>query len=66
MRILILLLLLTSCGVKTSSNINFDPEDIKIIRKDNLCFAVVATKSGWVLTEETTGLGMAHVPCDKL
>lgn len=62
--LLILLFLTASCGVNTSSNINVNPNDIKIIQKGNLCFGIVASRK--TMTLATTGLGMAYIPCEKL
>lgn len=66
MKLVLLLGLLTmvSCRVNTSSNINVNPDDIKIIRKGNLCFAIVASRK--TITMATTDLGMAYIPCEKL
>ncbi len=65
MKILIigLLLTVTSCGVNSSSNVDIDPNDIRIIRKGKNCFAVVATRKSFDFS--TTGLGLAHIPCNK-
>lgn len=58
---------LTGCGVSNSSDISFDAEIIKydIDSRTGLCFAITASKKG--IISQTSGLGMAHVPCtDKV
>lgn len=61
---ILMLLLLVGCGVSTSGNININTQDIKIVKKNNLCFAVVASRK--TLNFNTSGLGMAYVPCEKV
>lgn len=58
------MLLATSCGVNTSGNINFNPKDIQIIKKDGLCFGVVASRKSF--STDTSGLGLTYIPCEKL
>ncbi len=62
--LLMTLLTLTSCGVNTSGNINIDPSDIQIIRKNGLCFGFVASRK--TMSMATTGLGLTYIPCEKL
>ena len=68
MKFLVLGLFLVGCGVNTSVNtsgdININPDDIRIVRKNNLCFALVASRKAGHYS--TSGLGLAHVPCEKL
>lgn len=62
--IIIAMLVLISCGVNSSSNININPNDIKIIRKGNLCFGIIASRKSFQVS--TTGMGLAYIPCEKL
>ncbi|MFP4314027.1 MAG: hypothetical protein ACLFR0_06850 [Alphaproteobacteria bacterium] len=54
---------LAACGVNTSGNIDIDPTDIQYTQdpRTELCFAFVASRK--TATVDTTGLGMANVPC---
>lgn len=60
-------LFLTGCGVNTSSNIDFDGDDIGYAQdqRTGLCYAYTASRmSGNV---DTSGLGLTEVPCsDKV
>lgn len=60
------LLLLGSCSVNTSGNVNIDADDIQYVKDDRtgLCFAIVASRKA--MSTDATGLGMACVPCDSL
>jgi len=58
--------LFAGCAVNTSSNVDFDGDDIKYV-KDNrtgLCYGVTASRKSF--TASTTGLGLTCVPCDKV
>jgi len=60
------IMLLTSCSVNTSSNIDFDGNDVKYVQdtRTGLCFAVIASrKSG---SAATTGLGFTECDCEKV
>jgi hypothetical protein len=61
---IVFLVMAVGCGVNSSSNMSIDPKDIKIIRKGDLCFGIVATRASF--STDTTGLGMAYIPCEKL
>ena len=58
--------LLLGCGVKTTTKVNVDPQDLKYFKdhRTNLCFAIVA--SAPILSAGATGLGMTNVPCENL
>lgn len=57
---------LFGCGVNSSSNIDFEGEDIKHVldSRTNLCFGVVASRKSNSIS--TTGLGLTCVPCDSV
>ena len=59
-----ILSLIASCSVNTSSNINIDVNDIKLIRKGGLCFAIVASRKSF--NTDATGLGLANIPCSAI
>ena len=59
-----LTLLLSSCEVNTSGNINIEPNDIKIIKKNNLCFGLFPSRKSFSL--DTTGLGLTYIPCENI
>jgi hypothetical protein len=64
--LLIYLIILSSCSVNTSSNIDVKGKDLKYFKdtRTNLCYAIVASrKSG---SFDTTGLGVTCVPCEKV
>ena len=61
-----IVMVLTSCAVHTSDNIDVDAKDIKYI-KDNrtgLCYGIVASRK--TMSTDATGLGMTCVPCEKV
>jgi len=60
---LLFALLLCSCSVNTSSNVDFKGKDLVYFKdsRTNLCFAVVASRKAVSL--EATGLGVTCVPC---
>ena len=63
---LLIAILLFSCTVNTSNNVDFKEEDLSYF-KDNrtkLCFAVVASRRS--ASFETTGLGVTNVPCKNV
>lgn len=62
--LILLLFLFAGCGVKTSGNIDVDPNDIKFIKKGKVCFAIVASRKAGHFS--TSGLGLAYVPCNKI
>ena len=68
MRPLVLLLALacSGCTVNTSGRVDVDPHGFQYTRDDRtgLCFAVAASRRA--ATVETTGLGLAHVPCEAI
>ena len=61
-----LLLMLCSCSVNTSGNIDFDADHIKYDKDERtgLCFGVIASRKTGSL--DATGLGMTCVPCDSV
>lgn len=61
--VLFVALLLAGCGVSTSSNVNISGEDLRYMQDERtgLCFAVTASRKALKL--DTTGLGLANVPC---
>ena len=63
---LLFALLLCSCSVNTSSNVNFKGEDLIYFKdsRTNLCFAVVASRK--TASFDTTGLGVTCVPCENV
>ena len=56
---------LSACEVNTSSNIDFEAEDIKFVRHHgtDLCFALSASRKSW--DTNATGLGLTTVPCSE-
>tara|TARA_R110002012_G_scaffold188007_5_gene355051 strand:+ start:347 stop:577 length:231 start_codon:yes stop_codon:yes gene_type:complete len=64
--LMVMIVTLTSCGVGTSNNVNFDGNDMSYFKdgRTNLCFGVVASKKA--LSVETTGLGVTCVPCENV
>jgi len=57
-----------SCSSKSGKVGNIDPEDITYI-KDNrtdLCFGIIGAKKGSNLIDNSTSIGMACVPCEKV
>jgi hypothetical protein len=59
-------LVLIACGVNTSGNVNVTADHFQYIKdtNKNLCFAMVASRKSFTIN--TSGLGVAHVPCDKV
>ena len=57
--------MLAGCGVQTSSNIDFKPENISYFHDSRVdkCFAVMASRRAFKAS--ATGLGMAEVSCDE-
>ena len=63
--IFLMTIILSSCAVGTSSNINVNASKIlyKQDARTKLCFAFVASRKAF--QAETTGLGMTNVPCTE-
>ena len=59
-------ILLFSCGVSTSDNMNIKGENLVYFKdtRTNLCFAAVASRKA--ASFDTTGLGLTQVPCDSV
>lgn len=63
--IIALVLLLSGCGVNTSSNIDVKGTDLRYFKdpRTDMCYAIVASrKTG---SFDTTGLGMTNVECTQ-
>lgn len=56
-------LALSGCGVSTSSNVNFDADDIAydVDSRTGLCYAFTASRKAMQM--DTSGLGLTNVPC---
>lgn len=55
--------LMSSCSVNTSGDINVDTDDLKYVKdsRTGLCFAMVASRKSF--DTDATGLGLTCVPC---
>ena len=64
--VLLGVVLLSSCSVHTSDNVDIDPEDIQYVKDDRtgLCFGIVASRKSY--QTDATGLGVTCVPCEKV
>ena len=60
------LVLFSGCGVGSSSNVAINGLDLQYVKdpRTESCFAYVG--SSMKMSLETTGLGLASVPCDKV
>jgi len=64
--ILMIGVMMTSCSVNTTDNVDIDPKDIQYV-KDNrtgLCFGIVASRKSF--DTDATGLGLTCVPCEEV
>ena len=59
-------LLLGSCSVNTSGNVDIDPTDIQYVKdtRTGLCFGIVASRK--TMSAAVSGLGITCVPCDSV
>jgi len=60
------IILVSSCSVNTSGNIDVDTNDIKYFKDERtgLCFGIVASRKSF--DTDATGLGVTCVPCEKV
>ncbi len=64
--ILMVGVMMTSCSVHTTDNIDIDAEDIQYDKDERtgLCFGFVASRKSF--DTDATGLGLTCVPCDSV
>jgi hypothetical protein len=64
--ILMIGVMMTSCSVHTTDNVDIDASDIQYVKDDRtgLCFGIVASRKSF--DTDATGLGVTCVPCEKV
>jgi hypothetical protein len=57
--------ILAGCGVQTTNNVSFEPENISYFYDERVdkCFAVMGSRRAF--RPSSTGLGMAEVECNE-